>query len=211
MSQTNLDLDLKKGPDFEAELRLKEQNIWPVAGLDEAGRGPLAGPVVAAAVILDQAQIPRGLNDSKKLSERKREILFDQIMNSAFVAICSKSASEIDLTDIRQASLMAMEEAYFAVSPEPAYALIDGRDVPEKLKGQGTAMVKGDARSLSIAAASIIAKVTRDRMMARAAQFYPAYGFDRHAGYGTKAHRQAIDLTGPCLLHRMSFRPLRKD
>lgn len=211
MVQSNLDFDLRDGPDFEAELRLKAQNIWPVAGLDEAGRGPLAGPVVAAAVILDEAHIPNGLNDSKKLTVGKRAVLFDEIMNSSFVAICSKSAATIDQTDIRQASLMAMEEAYFALSLEPAYALIDGRDVPEKLKGQGAAMVKGDARSLSIAAASIVAKVTRDRMMDCAAKVYSAYGFDKHAGYGTKAHRHVIDLNGPCSLHRMSFRPMRRD
>lgn len=211
MKQSRLDFDQLNGPDFEAELRLKAQNVWPVAGLDEAGRGPLAGPVVAAAVILDHENIPSGLNDSKKLTERKRESLFEDIMQSAHVSICSKSARFIDQTDIRKASLMAMEDAYFALCPNAAYGLIDGRDVPDKLQNQGAALIKGDARSLSIAAASIIAKVTRDRMMARAGEIYPAYGFEKHAGYGTKFHREQIETCGPCPLHRMSFRPLRED
>lgn len=211
MSHNELMFDLKDGPDFQAETRLKMQNIWPIAGLDEAGRGPLAGPVVAAAVILDEDQIPKGLNDSKKLTDKKRTYLFDEIMACAHVAISTKSAQTIDRTDIRKASLRAMEDAFFGLSVTANFALIDGRDVPLKLAGIGTAMVKGDGRSLSIAAASIIAKVTRDRMMTRAANIYPGYGFEKHAGYGTKAHKQAINDLGPCPIHRMSFRPLRKD
>ncbi len=182
-----------------------------VAGADEAGRGPLAGPVVAAAVILDQSHIPVGLNDSKKLTAARREALFDEILKTSLVAVASSSARTIDQTDVRKASLDAMRRAIAALPEIADFALIDGRDIPSGLSCPAKAIIKGDARSLSIAAASIVAKVTRDRMMEHAGMLYPAYGFEKHAGYGTAAHRTAIEELGPTPLHRMSFRPLRRE
>ena len=200
----------ENGPDFSLE-REAGAPARLIAGTDEAGRGPLAGPVVAAAVILHPERTPDGLDDSKKLSEARREALFDQILSSAIVAVASSGPAHIDNTDIRKASLDAMRRAIAALPESPDHALIDGRDVPSGLICPARAVIKGDARSLSIAAASIVAKVTRDRMMARAANEFPAFGFDRHAGYGTAAHRKAIADNGPCPLHRMSFRPMRRD
>jgi ribonuclease HII len=198
-------------PDFRFEDQALRAGAHIVAGADEAGRGPLAGPVVAAAVILDRTNFPQGLDDSKKLSAVQREDLFEKIMTSAIVAIASSSAPTIDRIDIRKASLDAMRRALLLLPMRPDFALIDGRDVPAGLHCGGKAVIKGDARSLSIAAASIVAKVTRDRMMARAGLTYPAYGFERHAGYATAEHRAAIIEHGGCRLHRMSFRPLRQD
>ncbi|WP_112795517.1 ribonuclease HII [Rhizobium sp. SYY.PMSO] len=198
-------------PTFELELIARRAGHWPVAGADEAGRGPLAGPVVAAAVILDPERIPNGLNDSKQLSAARREELFVEILATATVSIASSSASRIDTTDIRKASLDAMRRAICGLAIRASYVLTDGLDVPTGLVCPGRAVVKGDARSFSIAAASIVAKVTRDRMMARAGIVFPVYGFAAHAGYGTAQHRAGIEQHGPCSLHRMSFRPLRKD
>ncbi|NTG49490.1 ribonuclease HII [Agrobacterium rhizogenes] len=198
-------------PTFELELIARRAGHWPVAGADEAGRGPLAGPVVAAAVILDPERIPRGLNDSKQLSAARREALFAEILATATVSIASSSAGRIDVTDIRKASLDAMRRAICSLAMPASYVLTDGLDVPAGLACPGKAVVKGDARSFSIAAASIVAKVTRDRMMARAGIVFPAYGFGAHAGYGTAQHRAGIEKHGPCSLHRMSFRPLRRD
>lgn len=203
--------DYPASPDGRFERHFSKDGLLPVAGLDEAGRGPLAGPVVAAAVILDPARVPEGLNDSKALSQKKRETLFDQIIATAMVSIASASPREIDVTDIRKASLTAMRRALIALPVRAGYALIDGRDIPPGLTCPGRALVKGDARSLSIAAASIVAKVMRDRMMMRAAILYPAYGFGSHKGYGSAKHLAAIREHGPCPLHRMSFRPLRAD
>jgi ribonuclease HII len=197
--------------DFSLELAARKAGHWPVAGTDEAGRGPLAGPVVAAAVILDPDNIPAGLNDSKKLSLKQREALFEAIMATAHVSIASSSPRLIDEINILRASLDAMRRAVAGLSVPPALVLADGRDVPRGLACPGQAVIKGDSRSVSIAAASIIAKVTRDRMMERAGLVYPAYGFGKHAGYGTQQHRDAIIADGPCPLHRMSFRPLKKD
>lgn len=198
-------------PDFAFERAAKREGLWPVAGTDEAGRGPLAGPVVAAAVILDPDRIPEGLNDSKQLTAARREALFAAILASAVVSIASSAAGRIDGTDIRKASLYAMRRAVLGLHRRPALVLADGRDVPPGLPCLGRAVIKGDARSLSIAAASIVAKVARDRMMARADVSFPGYGFAVHAGYATLRHRSAITLHGPCRLHRMSFRPLRAD
>ncbi|MBB3383077.1 ribonuclease HII [Rhizobium sp. BK609] len=198
-------------PTFELELIARRAGHWPVAGADEAGRGPLAGPVVAAAVILDPERIPQGLNDSKQLTAARREELFVEILATATVSIASSSAGRIDTTDIRKASLDAMRRAICGLAVPASYVLTDGLDVPAGLACPGKAVVKGDARSFSIAAASIIAKVTRDRMMARAGIVFPAYGFAAHAGYGTPQHRAGIEEHGPCPLHRMSFRPLRKE
>lgn len=199
------------GPDLRFEREAVKAGFRIVAGADEAGRGPLAGPVVAAAVILDSNQVPEGLDDSKKLTEGRRETLYLAIMQTAIVAIASSGPGRIDRTDIRKASLDAMRRAIAGLSTRPAFALFDGRDVPDGLVCPGRAIIKGDARSLSIAAASIIAKVTRDRIMDNAGRDFPAYGFSEHAGYGTVRHVAAIDAHGPCRLHRMSFRPLRKD
>jgi ribonuclease HII len=198
-------------PNFELELIARRAGHWPVAGADEAGRGPLAGPVVAAAVILDPERIPQGLNDSKQLTAARREALFIEILATATVSIASSSATRIDVTDIRKASLDAMRRAICGLAIPASYVLTDGLDVPAGLACPGKAVVKGDARSFSIAAASIVAKVTRDRMMARAGIVFPAYGFAAHAGYGTAQHRAGIEKHGPCSLHRMSFRPLRRD
>ncbi|MFK0331360.1 ribonuclease HII [Rhizobium sp. NPDC090275] len=197
-------------PDFRLELKARKAGHWPVAGVDEAGRGPLAGPVVAAAVILDPKRIPEGLNDSKQLSAQRREELFEQILATATVAIASSSSRRIDETDIRKASLDAMRRAILSLSIPASYVLTDGLDVPPGLECPGQAVVKGDARSVSIAAASIVAKVTRDRMMTRADLIFPAYGFAAHAGYGTARHRAGIDSHGPCPLHRMSFGRLKQ-
>lgn len=191
------------------ERRAKQCANWPVAGTDEAGRGPLAGPVVAAAVVLDPDQIPAGLNDSKKLSLRQREALYEEILSVATVAIASSSARSIDGTDIRKASLDAMRRAVAGLPLSVRHVLVDGRDIPPGLSCSGEAVVKGDARSVSIAAASIVAKVMRDRMMARAGLIYPDYGFEIHAGYGTEKHRSALSVLGPCPLHRMSFGTLK--
>ncbi|MCR6499227.1 ribonuclease HII [Shinella sp. CPCC 101442] len=210
-SDSRLLFDLPKGPDFAMEIAARKRGLWPVAGTDEAGRGPLAGPVVAAAVILDPENIPEGLNDSKQLSAAKREALFTLILQSAFVSIASSGSRRIDDTDIRKASLDAMRRAVAGLEIAPKLVLTDGRDVPPGLACEGRAVVKGDALSVSIAAASIVAKVTRDRMMARAEGTFPGYGFAVHAGYATQVHRDAIQSLGPCRLHRMSFRPLRRD
>ncbi|MCX8996322.1 ribonuclease HII [Rhizobiaceae bacterium BDR2-2] len=200
------------GPDFSFELEAKALGCWPVAGTDEAGRGPLAGPVVAAAVILDPDNIPPGLDDSKRLSQAQRERLFSLVLETSLaVSIASSGPARIDATDIRKASLDAMRRAILSLPVAARFVLSDGRDLPPGTGLPGKAVVKGDSRSVSIAAASILAKVTRDRLMARAGIVFPAYGFEKHAGYPTAGHRAAIEQTGPCALHRMSFRPLRKE
>ncbi|WP_048645997.1 ribonuclease HII [Nitratireductor soli] len=203
--------DLPIRPDFHMEAGLMREGHMPVAGLDEAGRGPLAGPVVAAAVILDADGVPEGLDDSKRLSADARERLFQAIVESAVcVSVASLSASSIDGSDILRASLEAMRRAALGLCVVPRFALADGRDIPPGLPCPARAVVKGDQRSQSIAAASIIAKVTRDRMMARAAQIAPHHGFEAHMGYATKRHRLAITQHGPIVrLHRMSFAPLK--
>lgn len=185
------------------------RGIWPVAGVDEVGRGPLAGPVVAAAVVLDPADVPDGLNDSKKLSKLARERLYEDIMARALhVAIASVSAAEIDATDIRKASLTAMSRAVDGLPVQPRHVLVDGRDRPA-LPCPSDPIIGGDALAASIAAASIVAKVARDRMMMQLDQTCPHYGFGKHMGYGSAAHRAAIATHGASLWHRLSFAPLR--
>lgn len=195
----------KSTPDFSYE-RASPAN--PVAGVDEVGRGPLAGPVTAAAVILDPDNIPAGLNDSKALSAARREALFDQITASATVCVAHATVEEIDLLNILRASHLAMERAVMGLEIAPRHLLIDGNLIPAGLKGHATAIVKGDARSLSIAAASIVAKVTRDRLMVDLAQQYPGYGWDRNAGYPTKLHLEALLNLGVTPWHRRSFKPV---
>lgn len=199
---------LPKVPDYSIESGFVETGRFVIAGTDEAGRGPLAGPVVAAAVILDRNNLPVGLNDSKKLTAEMRETLFSGIVKSSRVSWASLPAQEIDRINIREASLRAMELSIQRLEIHPDHVLVDGRDVPRHMASFANAYIKGDGRSLSIAAASVVAKVVRDRMMIQAHQIHPEYGFDRHKGYGTKLHRSALASHGPCLLHRRSFAPV---
>lgn len=179
-----------------------------VCGVDEVGRGPWAGPVMTAAVILDPNQIPEGLNDSKKLSAKKREALYPLIMATAQVGFGEASVAEIDQHNILQATFMAMQRAVAALACPPDHALVDGNRLP-KLDCPASAIKKGDAKSLSIAAASIVAKVKRDFFMKKLAEIYPEYGWDQNAGYGTRHHIQALSLVGPSRFHRQSFAPIR--
>jgi ribonuclease HII len=198
---------VNKGPGFVHERQLRAQGARFVAGVDEVGRGPLAGPVGVAAVIFRlDGRPPSGIDDSKTLDRARREALFPLILESALsVSIAFASAEEIDLYNIRGATLRAMVRAVAGLAVRPDYALIDGRDVPAGLSCPAAALVGGDALSLSIAAASIVAKVARDRLMARLDLHYPGYGFSRHAGYPTRAHREALSRLGPTPLHRTSF------
>lgn len=200
------------GPDFAAERAMAALYGLPVAGVDEAGRGPWAGPVVAAAVILDmECPLPDGINDSKKLTESQRERLFEAITGCAVsYGVGVASPGEIDEINIRQATHLAMSRAYAALSlsgPPPVAALVDGND-PPAFDVPTRALVNGDALSLSIAAASILAKVTRDRMMAALDAAHPGYDFARHKGYGTAQHAEALLRLGPCPIHRMTFGPV---
>lgn len=194
-------------PEFDQEFRTLCGGI--VCGVDEAGRGPLAGPVYAAAVILSPERPIEGLNDSKKLSEKKREMLYDLIVERA-VSYCVASASveEIEQYNILGATYLAMTRAVQGLSVKPNLALIDGNRIPPQLGVVAQTVVKGDAKSESIAAASILAKVTRDRLLIEMDKQYPQYGFAVHKGYGTAAHTAAIKEFGPCPEHRPSF--LRK-
>jgi ribonuclease HII len=195
--------------DFRRETLAIARGLWPLAGVDEVGRGPLAGPVVAAAVILDPAAVPMGLDDSKKLSAARRAVLFDAIAEGALaVSIASVTAAEIDVLNIRQATLLAMRRAVAGLALTPAFVLVDGND-PPALPSPCEAIIGGDGLVASIAAASIVAKVARDAMMARLGERHPAYGFSSHVGYGTAAHRAAILAHGPCPEHRYSFAPVK--
>lgn len=176
-----------------------------VCGVDEAGRGPLAGPVCAAAVILPKGMIIDGVNDSKKLSEKKREALFDVICSSALAySIEFADVKEIEEVNILRATMNAMKRAVEKLSVKADFAYIDGNTMPP-IKISGECIVKGDAKSMSVACASILAKVTRDRLMLEYAKEYPQYSFEKHKGYGTKVHTEAIKEFGPCPIHRMSF------
>ena len=205
-------------------MRAAEQGAWPddaeeraaraagyacVCGIDEAGRGPLAGPVVAAAVVLPPGLALPGLNDSKKLTARRRETLYTQLREDerVLIGVGMAAAAEIDRLNILRATHEAMARAVAALPTAVDFCLIDGLPVPQFPLPQ-RALVKGDARCLSIAAASIVAKVTRDRLMQDVAQQYPGYGFEKHAGYGTAAHLAALRRLGPCPEHRRSFAPV---
>ncbi len=179
-----------------------------VAGVDEVGRGPLAGPVTAAAVILNPANIPQGLADSKTLTAARRQALFAAIMGCAEVSVAHASVQEIDNLNILRASHLAMVRALAGLPRPPDHALIDGNLLPKGLTIPATAIVKGDAKSLSIAAASIIAKVTRDALMVDLAQQFPQYGWDQNAGYPTKQHLVALQKFGVTAWHRRSFKPV---
>ncbi len=193
-------------PDYSFENAAPFQ---PVCGVDEAGRGPWAGPVVAGAAILNVATAPAGLNDSKALSAAKREGLFDALQGQ-IIGVGIASVEEIDRLNILNATYLAMLRAVAALSVAPAYALIDGNRIPPDLPCPAEAVVKGDARSLSIAAASIVAKVTRDRIMSDLALEFPGYGWERNAGYGVPAHADALKQLGVTPHHRRSFKPIHK-
>ena len=192
-------------PDFTLELALAPARI---AGVDEVGRGPLAGPVIAAAVILDAARIPEGLNDSKKLTARRREALAEQIRDVAQVGIGAASVEEIDRLNILRAAHLAMLRAVAALPAAPEHVLLDGNLIPRDAPWPATAVIGGDARSLSIAAASIVAKVHRDRIMGDLAQQYPGYGWETNMGYPSKSHRSALRDLGVTPHHRRSFKPV---
>jgi ribonuclease HII len=194
-------------PTFRRERRALNRGVWPIAGCDEAGRGPLAGPVVAAAVILDPKRIPRGLNDSKKLLPEEREKLYDKICASAEVAVAYGSTARIDRDNILRASLWALARAVRALPIRPRLVFVDGRD---KIDAgcDCEAVISGDAIVASIAAASIIAKVTRDRLMVQLGAAHPGYGFERHMGYSVPEHFAALTRLGPTIHHRRSFAPV---
>lgn len=196
-------------PDFSFE----ETCRGPVAGIDEAGRGPLAGPVVAAAVILNRRRLPpeilAGIDDSKKLSKPAREEMFEVLIKCARIGIGAASVAEIDQINIHYATLLAMRRAVAFLDPAPKWALVDGKFAP-KIACRVRTIVDGDALCFSIAAASIVAKVTRDKVMAKLALLYPGFGFDRNAGYGTPEHLLALEAHGPTPHHRKSFAPVLK-
>ena len=214
MSQKRLEVQLCKSqasrmpPSLDEEIRARARGERSVCGVDEAGRGPLAGPVVASAVILDHTRIPPGLDDSKRLSRGARERLLNALLETAEVGVGVCEPDEIARRNILWASLTAMERAVGELQRGPdgrPFALIDGNRVPRGLEGRAEAFVKGDARVLSIAAASVVAKVVRDRLMIRADARFPGYGLAEHKGYPTRAHREAISRLGPCPLHRAGF------
>jgi ribonuclease HII len=194
-------------PTFRRERAALSKGIWPVAGCDEAGRGPLAGPVVAAAVILDPKRIPRGLNDSKKLLPEEREKLYARICATSDVAVAFGSTERIDRDNILRASLWALARAVAALPVRPRLVFVDGRD-RIATSCECRAVVGGDALVTSIAAASIVAKVTRDRLMKRIGAAHPGYGFERHMGYSVPEHFAALERLGPSIHHRRSFAPV---
>ncbi|MCK0140234.1 ribonuclease HII [Aliiroseovarius sp. F47248L] len=199
---------IKPVPDFSFETAAMKRGLARIAGVDEVGRGPLAGPVTAAAVVLDPAIIPGGLNDSKALTAKKREALYDIILNCADVSIAHATVEEIDELNILRASHLAMERAVAGLTASPDHVLIDGNMTPRGLTLSSETIVKGDARSVSISAASIVAKITRDRIMVDLAQQFPGYGWETNAGYPSKSHRLALQNLGVTPHHRRSFKPV---
>ncbi len=200
--------DSRIKPTFELEAAELQLGMYPVAGVDEAGRGPWAGPVVAAAVILDPARIPDNIDDSKALDPESRAFIYQRLMKVADVGIGIAELDRIDRDNILGATLWAMGEAIAALKTTPKLVLIDGNRGP-RIEIMTRTIIKGDTKCLSIAAASIIAKVTRDRIMMAMARDYPGYGFERHKGYGTPEHQAAVDRLGVCALHRRSFKPIQ--
>ncbi|WP_282170515.1 ribonuclease HII [Ruegeria atlantica] len=195
-------------PDYSIEQAAVAQGYLRIAGVDEVGRGPLAGPVVAAAVILNPEDIPEGLNDSKKLTAKRRVAMDAAVRDRAEFAIADASVAEIDEHNILRATHLAMERAVAALDPPPDYLLIDGNMIPRGLTIPAQAVVKGDAHSVSIAAASIIAKNWRDQLMVDLAQQHPGYGWEKNAGYPSKQHREALQKLGVTPHHRRSFKPV---
>jgi ribonuclease HII len=194
-------------PTFARERAAMKRGVFPVAGCDEAGRGPLAGPVVAAAVILDPRRIPKGLNDSKKLNPEQRNALYEKICLSAEVAVAVAPPSRIESDNIRRASLWALARAVKALPVRPRLVFVDGVDRID-VSCDCVAVISGDALVLSIAAASIVAKVTRDRLMGCVGAAHPGYGFERHMGYSVPEHFAALKALGPCVHHRRTFAPV---
>jgi ribonuclease HII len=194
-------------PSFRRERALIKRGVWPIAGCDEAGRGPLAGPVVAAAVVLDPRRIPRGIDDSKRLSAERREELFDEICATAQFSVAFASPARIDRDNILRASLWALSRAVRALPERPHHVFVDGRDRID-VSCDCDAVIGGDGIVMSIAAASIIAKVTRDRLMCALAQDCPGYGFEQHKGYAVPDHLEALDRLGPSAHHRSFFAPV---
>lgn len=193
-------------PDYEYEKAAVSSGFNTICGVDEAGRGPLAGPVCAAAVILPEDTVIEGLDDSKKLSEKKRERLYDEITEKA-VAYCVAygTLEEIESVNILEATFIAMNRAIDGLKVKPDFAIIDGNRVPKGIKIPCATLVKGDSKSMSVAAASILAKVTRDRLMLTYDEKYPQYNFKKHKGYGTKEHTELLNQYGPSPIHRLSF------
>jgi ribonuclease HII len=204
-----LPLDEQPSPTDFFEKRAKKRGATLVAGVDEVGRGPLAGPVVVAAVIFHDKRHPRGLNDSKVLTRDEREALYDKIIDRAIVSVAVACRERIDTMNILRASLWAMSRAVAGLAIQPDHVLVDGNMLPPNLPCRAEALIGGDGRSVSIAAASIIAKVTRDRLMARVGRAFPDYGFESHKGYSTPEHFAALETHGPCVHHRQSFAPVR--
>ena len=200
--------DSRFTPTFELEAAELQLGSGPVAGVDEAGRGPWAGPVVAAAVILDPDRIPANIDDSKVIDEEGRAFLYNRIVKVADVGIGIAEIDRIDRDNILGATLWAMAEAVNQLGTKPRLVLVDGNRAP-RLSIATRTIVKGDSKCLSIAAASIVAKVTRDRIMLALARDFPGYGFERHKGYGTPEHQAAIQRLGVCALHRRSFKPVQ--
>ena len=194
-------------PSFRRERALIKRGVWPVAGCDEAGRGPLAGPVVAAAVVLDPKRIPKGIDDSKRLTAERREELFEEICATASFAVAFASPARIDRDNILRASLWALARAVGALPEMPKHVFVDGRDKIDA-PCDCDAVIGGDGIVMSIAAASILAKVTRDRLMSALALDCPGYGFENHKGYAVPEHREALDRLGPSIHHRRFFAPV---
>jgi ribonuclease HII len=195
-------------PDMSFEDAARARGHRLIAGVDEVGRGPLAGPVTAAAVILDPSRVPDGLADSKQLTEKRRNALYDEIFAVAAVSIAHASVEEIDALNILRASHLAMERAVAGLALAPDHLLIDGNMIPRGFAVSAEAIIKGDARSLSISAASIVAKVCRDRLMVDLAQQHPGYGWEKNAGYPSPAHKEALRNLGVTPHHRRSFKPV---
>jgi ribonuclease HII len=202
--------DSRIKPTFELEAAEHQLGLKPIAGVDEAGRGPWAGPVVAAAVILDPDKIPANIDDSKALDEDARAFLYRRIMKVAIVGVGIADVARIDRDNILGATLWAMAQAVSKLGELPKLVLVDGNKAPQVPMSCRT-IVKGDAKCLSIAAASIIAKVTRDRLMGAVGLAFPGYGFEQHKGYSTPGHFEALRLHGPCAHHRQSFAPVREQ
>jgi ribonuclease HII len=194
-------------PSFRRERALIRRGIWPVAGCDEAGRGPLAGPVVAAAVVLDPKRIPKGIDDSKRLTPERREELFEEICATASFSVAFGSRARIDRDNILRASLWALKRAVHSLPEMPKHVFVDGRDRLD-IPCDCEAVIGGDGVIVSVAAASIIAKVTRDRLMSALAQDCPGYGFESHKGYSVPEHLEALDRLGPSAHHRSFFAPV---
>ncbi len=196
---------------YQQEQQQLNNGYTTIVGIDEVGRGPWAGPVMAAAVILDMQNIPEGMKDSKKISPKKRELLYSQIMASSTVGIGEASVEEIDEINIRQATFLAMYRALENVNKlkKPDFAFIDGRDIPQQINIPSESVIKGDNIVLSISAASIVAKVTRDRLMGELAKKYPHFAWERNAGYGTKDHQNGLASHGITPYHRKSFAPIK--